>query len=121
MLCIINVTVKEKSKDDVGQHSSFTAIGGYGPKLGHFGYLGNLTCEWFTPETAQLFSIGLVPCPRHLKVYYLLLSILLSFDRSFLNHSQTFDPKFNRVCDVNPQLTIPYTINLDWTINTLQS
>lgn len=25
----MNVTVKEKPKDNVGQHSSFTAIGGY--------------------------------------------------------------------------------------------
>lgn len=28
-LCILNVTVKEKPKDNVGQRLSFTAIGGY--------------------------------------------------------------------------------------------
>lgn len=38
---------------------------GVWPKVGHFGYLGNLMCQWFTPEPAELFSIGLVPCPRH--------------------------------------------------------
>jgi hypothetical protein len=68
-----------------------------------------------------------MPCPRYFKVYNLLLSIVLSFNRSFFLRSSfipkrlTLRLKFNRVCDVNPQLTIPYTINFDWTINTLQS